>query len=105
MFRVFPAAASQPRSRRLSIGVSVGASSGTDDRPKVALITGGNTGIGFATARALAQKGFYVVIACRDGDKALAAQAKIKCAPVPAHQYVFECEQHPSEYVWQSMRA
>ena len=59
--------------------MTVSASGSTDGQPKVALITGGNTGIGFETARALAKKGFYVVIACRDNDKALAAQAKIKC--------------------------
>jgi len=58
--------------------VGVSASSEADGRPKVALITGGNTGIGFETARVLAKKGFYVVIACRDNDKAAAAQAKIR---------------------------
>ncbi len=58
--------------------MGVSASSDADGRPKVALITGGNTGIGFETARVLAKKGFYVVIACRDNDKAAAAQAKIR---------------------------
>ncbi len=58
--------------------MGVSASSEADGRPKVALITGGNTGIGFETARVLAKKGFYVVIACRDNDKAAAAQAKIR---------------------------
>lgn len=52
--------------------------------PKTALITGGNTGIGFIAARELARKGFYVVLACRNEDKARAAQAKIKCAACTA---------------------
>lgn len=49
------------------------------DRPRTALITGGNTGIGYITARELAAKGFHVVLACRNEDKARAAQAKIRC--------------------------
>jgi NAD(P)-dependent dehydrogenase (short-subunit alcohol dehydrogenase family) len=40
---------------------------------KTILITGGNTGIGFATAKYLAQQGQTVIIACRNKDKADAA--------------------------------
>lgn len=38
----------------------------SDQRGKVAIITGANSGIGFEAARALAQKGAQVVMACRD---------------------------------------
>lgn len=45
---------------------------------KSVLITGGNTGIGFETAKALCGKGMDVVIACRDAAKAEAAVVKLK---------------------------
>jgi NAD(P)-dependent dehydrogenase (short-subunit alcohol dehydrogenase family) len=44
------------------------------------LVTGGNTGIGRATAAALAQRGGRVVVACRSRDKGEAAVAAIKAA-------------------------
>jgi NAD(P)-dependent dehydrogenase (short-subunit alcohol dehydrogenase family) len=49
---------------------------------KIILVTGSNTGIGFATAKLLASKGATIVMACRNLDKAQQAQAQIK-AEVP----------------------
>ncbi len=45
---------------------------------RVALITGGNSGIGFATARKLALKGFHVIMAARNQQTAAQAIARIK---------------------------
>lgn len=42
------------------------------------VITGGNTGIGFETAKALLRKGDKVVLACRDDAKAAAAVARLQ---------------------------
>ncbi len=44
---------------------------------KIAIVTGANSGIGFETAKALAEKGATVVMACRNRDKARAAVDKI----------------------------
>ena len=44
---------------------------------KIALITGGNCGIGFETAQELARVGLTLIIACRDKKKGIEAQKKI----------------------------
>ena len=49
-----------------------------DQSGRVAIVTGANSGIGYETARALANKGATVVMACRNLDKANAAADKIR---------------------------
>ena len=39
---------------------------------KVAVVTGGNTGIGYETAKALAEMGAHTFIACRSQERAAA---------------------------------
>jgi NAD(P)-dependent dehydrogenase (short-subunit alcohol dehydrogenase family) len=44
------------------------------------VITGGNSGVGFEAARALASAGAHVVLACRNAEKAQAAESDITAA-------------------------
>jgi len=46
--------------------------------PKIAIVTGANTGLGFATSVGLAKEGYTVVLACRTEAKANTAITKIK---------------------------
>src|SRR5262249_31531578 len=47
-------------------------------RGKVCLVTGGNSGVGKATAQALAKMGATVVLVCRDRQRGEAAQSEIQ---------------------------
>lgn len=47
---------------------------------KTAIVTGGNTGIGYETLKALYEKGANVMLAARDEKKAIEAVEKIKSA-------------------------
>jgi len=53
---------------------------GTRSRRPVAIVTGSNTGIGFETALALAQRGYKVVLACRSRDRTQEALDRINRA-------------------------
>ena len=49
-----------------------------DQTGKVTIVTGANSGVGFETARALAKKGSFVIMACRNLDKANRAADQIR---------------------------
>lgn len=53
---------------------------GTDLSGQVMVVTGGNTGIGYETARTLAAAGARVVLACRSAERGEAAAARIRSA-------------------------
>jgi NAD(P)-dependent dehydrogenase (short-subunit alcohol dehydrogenase family) len=48
-----------------------------DQRGRIVVVTGANTGIGLETAAALAEHGARIVLACRDASKAEAAATRI----------------------------
>ena len=50
----------------------------TDQTGRIAIVTGANSGIGFETARALAQKGATMIMACRNKEKMENAAEKIQ---------------------------
>jgi len=50
----------------------------SDQTGKTVIVTGGNAGIGFETAKALYERGAHVLLACRDMEKAQVAAETIK---------------------------
>ena len=57
-----------------------------DARGRVAIVTGGNGGIGLEAARMLAQKGARVLLACRSREKTEAALAELRSS-VPGGEF------------------
>lgn len=49
-----------------------------DQRGRIAVVTGGNRGLGLETVRELCRRGAHVIIGCRNLDKAAAAKADIE---------------------------
>jgi NAD(P)-dependent dehydrogenase (short-subunit alcohol dehydrogenase family) len=47
-------------------------------RDRIALVTGANRGIGYETCRQLGKRGYHVLLAARDSDKAETAAAKLR---------------------------
>ncbi|CAB9504860.1 WW domain-containing oxidoreductase [Seminavis robusta] len=60
--------------------------------PKVAIVTGSNTGIGFETSKALVERGYQVILACRSQDKAQQAMERMEreLGPSAAGKAVYE---------------
>jgi NAD(P)-dependent dehydrogenase (short-subunit alcohol dehydrogenase family) len=63
-----------------------------DQTGRVAIVTGANSGIGFETARVLAEKGATVVMACRNLDKANPKADEIRKARPTADVEVMELD-------------
>jgi NAD(P)-dependent dehydrogenase (short-subunit alcohol dehydrogenase family) len=59
---------------------------------KIALITGGNRGLGFEIAKVLAANGAEVVLACRNMEKAKSAVAQIRQAHPASKLYTMELD-------------
>jgi NAD(P)-dependent dehydrogenase (short-subunit alcohol dehydrogenase family) len=63
-----------------------------DQRGRVAVVTGANTGLGYETARVLAQRGAEVVLAVRNVDKGKEAAQRIETAAPGAEVTVQELD-------------
>jgi NAD(P)-dependent dehydrogenase (short-subunit alcohol dehydrogenase family) len=59
---------------------------------RIFIVTGGNSGIGYEAARALALKGGHVVLACRSREKGEAAAARIRSLHPRAEVHVSELD-------------
>jgi NAD(P)-dependent dehydrogenase (short-subunit alcohol dehydrogenase family) len=63
-----------------------------DQTGRVAIVTGSNSGIGFETARVLAEKGAIVIMACRNLEKAKPKADEIRQAHPSANVEVMELD-------------
>ena len=67
------------------------------ENKKIAFITGGNRGIGFETARELAENGVYVIIGARSADQGKEAVEKLRKKDLEAEYLVFDVN-NPQHY-------
>jgi NAD(P)-dependent dehydrogenase (short-subunit alcohol dehydrogenase family) len=77
-----PAGGTQYRDRCIVPAMEWTAGDIPDQRGRVAVVTGANSGIGFVTARELARRGARVLLACRSEQRGAAALARLR-AEVP----------------------
>src|SRR5688500_8218786 len=56
----------------------------SQDRPRVAVVTGASSGIGKETAKSLAAQGWHVIAHGRDPDRSAQAEQEIRTAAAPA---------------------
>ncbi|MDH4139868.1 MAG: SDR family oxidoreductase [Coriobacteriia bacterium] len=64
----------------------------------IAIVTGGSSGIGLATAVALAERGAHVAIVARDPEKLESAKARIRAARADASQRVLSASADLSQF-------
>ena len=55
---------------------------------RIAVITGANAGLGFQISRALSQRGFHIILACRNPEKAQVAVASLQ-SEFPGNKFDF----------------
>ena len=63
-----------------------------DQKARVALVTGANSGTGFETARMLAEHGASVLLGCRNHDSAVQAAQRIRGTVPGAHVTVIDLD-------------
>ncbi len=64
--------------------------------PKVAVVTGGNRGLGFETSRQLAKKGYQVILTSRDAAKGQTAAEKLKAEELDVISHPLDVTNHES---------
>lgn len=72
---------------------------------KRCVVTGANSGIGFETAKALAQKGAEVIMICRNREKGEAALAQVREMSPQKHVHLFIADMASQQQVRQVGRA
>ena len=63
---------------------------------KTVLVTGANSGLGFETVLALAEKGAHVILACRDLDRGRQAESRVRAAHPQASTAVLALVRPPT---------
>ncbi|MEL6539108.1 MAG: SDR family NAD(P)-dependent oxidoreductase, partial [Bacteroidota bacterium] len=76
-----------------------------DQKGKFVIITGANSGLGFASAKALASKGAHIILAVRNVQKGQAAVDKILASVPKAELTLMQCDVSDLDSVTQFVQA